>query len=190
MTHRLLYLCIHNVWNGTPKFEHACMFVVVHDCIPFCKIYCRMLNVREHLSWRFGYVWRSRFLNLVSVTSGVLFSYASIISGEFYFSECMEPCETRVIKFSRKLSIYSIKFPETNIFDIRLSLRPSLLQNQTEYLWSVDGHSMYNNINQFIYLNYENKYHNKIRLCSMTRDASVPCNRHLSFMTHVHETRI
>ena len=71
-----------------------------------------MLNVREHLSWRFGHVWRSRFLNLASVTFGILFSYASIIFGEFYFGESKEPCETRVIKFSRKLSIlqYSVLY--------------------------------------------------------------------------------
>ena len=72
----------------------------------FCEIkYCRMLNVREHLSLRFGYVRRSRFLNLASVTSGVLFSYASCIFGESYFRKSKEPRETRVIKFSRKLSI-------------------------------------------------------------------------------------
>ena len=69
------------------------------------SVYCRMLNVREHLSWRFGNVWRSRFLNLASVTFGVLFSYASIIFGKFYFGESKEPRETRVIKFARKLSI-------------------------------------------------------------------------------------
>ena len=42
-----------------------------------------------------------------SVTSGALFLYASIIIifCEFYFGESKEPCETRVIKFSRKLSI-------------------------------------------------------------------------------------
>ena len=38
-------------------------------------------------------------------TFGVLFPYASIIFGEFYFGESKEPRETRVIKFSRKLSI-------------------------------------------------------------------------------------
>ena len=64
------------------------------------KNYCRMLNVCEHLSWRFEYVWHSRCLNLVNVTSGVLFSYASII-----FGESKEPHETRVIKLSWKLSI-------------------------------------------------------------------------------------
>ena len=67
--------------------------------------YCRMLKVGEHLSWRFGYVISSRFLNLATVTSGVLFSYASIIFGEFYFGESKEARETRIIKFSRKLSI-------------------------------------------------------------------------------------
>ena len=36
---------------------------------------------------------------------GVLFSYASIIFGQFYFGEFMEPRKTRVIKFLRKLSI-------------------------------------------------------------------------------------
>ena len=45
------------------------------------------------------------YLNLASVTSGVLFSYASIIFGEFYFGESKELRETLVIKFSRKLSI-------------------------------------------------------------------------------------
>ena len=64
-----------------------------------------MLNVCEHLSWRFGYIWCLRCLNLASVKSGLLFSYASIIFGEFYFGESKEPCETRVMKFSRKLSI-------------------------------------------------------------------------------------
>ena len=49
--------------------------------------YCRMLNIGEHLSWRIGYVWRSQFLNFASVTSGVLFLYASIIFGDFYFGE-------------------------------------------------------------------------------------------------------
>ena len=67
--------------------------------------YCRMLNVHQHLSWRFGYIWRSRFLTLASVTSGALFLYASIILGQFYLGESKEPHETRVIKFSRKLSI-------------------------------------------------------------------------------------
>ena len=37
---------------------------------------------------------------LASVTSGILFSYASIIFGEFYFGESKEHCETQVIKFS------------------------------------------------------------------------------------------
>ena len=64
-----------------------------------------LLNVREHLSWRFGFVWCSQYLNLASVTSGILFSYASIIFGEFYFGELKAPLETHVIKFSRKLSI-------------------------------------------------------------------------------------
>ena len=41
----------------------------------------------------------------VTSTSGVLLSFASIIFGEFYFGESVEPRETRVIKFSRKLSI-------------------------------------------------------------------------------------
>ena len=36
---------------------------------------------------------------------GVLFSYASILFGEFYFGESKESRETCVIKFSRKLSI-------------------------------------------------------------------------------------
>ena len=36
---------------------------------------------------------------------GVLFSYASIIFGQFYFGESMEPRKTRIIKFLRKLSI-------------------------------------------------------------------------------------
>ena len=78
-----------------------------------------MLNVREYLSWRFGHVWRSRFLNLASVTFGVLFSYASIIFGEFYFGESKEPCETRVIKFLRKLSIlqYSVLYLHINHSD-------------------------------------------------------------------------
>ena len=69
-----------------------------------------MLNVREHLSWRFGYIWSSLCLNLASVTSGVLFSHASIrsIFGEFYLGESKESRETRVIKFSRKLSIVYI----------------------------------------------------------------------------------
>ena len=64
-----------------------------------------MLNVREHLSWRIGFVWRWQYLNLASVTSGVLFSYASVTFGEFYFGESEEPRETHGIKFSRKLSI-------------------------------------------------------------------------------------
>ena len=68
-------------------------------------LYCRMPNVGEHLSWQFGYVWRLRGLNLEGVTSGVLFSYASSMFGEFYFSESKEPHETRTIKLSRKLSI-------------------------------------------------------------------------------------
>ena len=47
------------------------------------------------------------YLNLMSVTSGALYLYASIIIifGEFYFGESKEPSKTRVIKFSRKLSI-------------------------------------------------------------------------------------
>ena len=45
------------------------------------------------------------FINLASVTSGFLFLYASIIFGEFYFGEHKKPRETRVIKFSLKLSI-------------------------------------------------------------------------------------
>ena len=71
-----------------------------------------MLNVGEHLSWFgehlswwFGFVWCLRYLNLASVTSGILFSYAIIIFGEFNFGESKDPHETRVIKFSRKLSI-------------------------------------------------------------------------------------
>ena len=75
--------------------------------------YCRMLNVGEHLSWRFGYVWCSWCLNLASVTCGVLFSYARSIFGKFYFSESKEPRETCVIKLSRKLNIlqYATKYP-------------------------------------------------------------------------------
>ena len=34
---------------------------------------CRMLNVREHLSWRFGFVWRSWYLNLASVSLALYF---------------------------------------------------------------------------------------------------------------------
>ena len=44
-------------------------------------------------------------LNLASVMFGVLFLYASIIFGQFYFGESMEPRKTRIIKFLRKLSI-------------------------------------------------------------------------------------
>ena len=62
--------------------------------------YCRMLNVRQHLSWRFGYFWRLQYLNLASTTSGVLFADAGTIVGKFYFSELKEPHE-----LSRKLSI-------------------------------------------------------------------------------------
>ena len=42
---------------------------------------------------------------MASVTSGVLFSYISIIFGKYYFSESKDPCKTRTIKFSQKLSI-------------------------------------------------------------------------------------
>ena len=45
------------------------------------------------------------FLIWLSVMSGTLFLYASIIFGEFYFDESKEPRETHVIKFSPKLSI-------------------------------------------------------------------------------------
>ena len=74
--------------------------------------YCRMLNVGKHLSLGIGFVRRWGYLNLASVTSGVLFSYASIAFGEFYFGESEEPRETRGIKFSRKLSIlqYTIQW--------------------------------------------------------------------------------
>ena len=83
----------------------------VHNLQILIKLqYCRMLSVREHLSWQFGYVWRSRFLNLASVMSGILFSYASIVFGEFNFGESKEPRETRVIKFSWKLSILQYLF--------------------------------------------------------------------------------
>ena len=98
------------------KWRNLQHFVCVGESEGICSIlfvlgmwrnvqYCRMLNVREHLSWRFGFARRSRYLNLASVTSGVLFSYESIIFGEFYIGESKEPRETRVIKFSRKLSI-------------------------------------------------------------------------------------
>ena len=40
---------------------------------------------------------------MASVTSGVLFSYASIIFGEFYCSGSKEPCKTRIIKLSQKI---------------------------------------------------------------------------------------
>ena len=53
----------------------------------------------------FGFVWCLRYLNLASVTSGILFSYVIIIFDEFNFGESKEPRETRVIKFSQKLSI-------------------------------------------------------------------------------------
>ena len=46
----------------------------------------------------FGYVWRSCCLNWGNVTSGVLFSYASIRFGKFCFSQSKEPLETEVIK--------------------------------------------------------------------------------------------
>ena len=81
----------------------------------------------EHLSWRFGYVRRSRFLNLASVTPGVLCSYASIIFGEFYFGESKEPHETRVIKFSRKLSILQYFIPEIK----KIKFKFFVLENAT-----------------------------------------------------------
>ena len=65
-----------------------------------------MLNIREHSSSRFGYVWCSRCFNFTSVASGVLFSYAFIwYFVSFIFATLKEPCETRVIKLSQKLSI-------------------------------------------------------------------------------------
>ena len=92
---------------------HICLPSMLHfpriDKIVFlCQgrfMYCRMLNVHEHLSWRFGHVWCLQFLNLASVMFGILFSYASIIFGQFYFGESMEPRKTRIIKFFRKWSI-------------------------------------------------------------------------------------
>ena len=56
-----------------------------------------MLNVCEHLSWRFGF---SDVRSMASVTFGILFLYASII-----FGKSKEPRETRVIKLSQKFSI-------------------------------------------------------------------------------------
>ena len=46
-------------------------------------IYCRMLNVGEHLSWRFGHVWRSRCLNL-AVSRLFYFHNASIMIVQLY----------------------------------------------------------------------------------------------------------
>ena len=67
------------------------------------KIYCRLLNFGEHLSWQFGYVWSSRCLNSESITSGILFWYASIIFRGFDFHDSKEPRETRVIKALAKI---------------------------------------------------------------------------------------
>ena len=101
----LYYVILNSQVVSLPLQSGGCKLLCSSGHLDRSRWYCRMLNVGQHLSWRFGHVWRSRFLNLASVTSGVLFSYASIIFGEFYFSESKEPRETRVIKFSRKLSI-------------------------------------------------------------------------------------
>ena len=77
-----------------------------------------MLNVREHLSSWFGYVWRSRCFHFVSVMSGVLFSCASIIFCEFYFHDSMEPRIIRVIKLSRKLSILQYVILNISMLDV------------------------------------------------------------------------
>ena len=64
-----------------------------------------MLNVGEHLSSRFGYVWCSQCFNFTNVRSGVPFLHASTIFHKFHFRDSKEPRETRVIKLSQKLSI-------------------------------------------------------------------------------------
>ena len=51
-----------------------------------------------------------RCLNLANATSGVLFSYTSIIFDMFYFCESKEPRETRVIKLSQKFSILQYSY--------------------------------------------------------------------------------
>ena len=66
--------------------SHSWISSLCNGSILMCY-YCRMLNVREHLSWQFGYVRRSECFNFTSVTSGILFSYASIIFDEFYFHD-------------------------------------------------------------------------------------------------------
>ena len=65
-------------------------------------IYCRMFNVREYLGWLFGYVWRSRFSNLARHVWRSMFVRKSLYLASFILANLSE---TRVIKFSWKLSI-------------------------------------------------------------------------------------
>ena len=78
----------------------------------FMWAYCRMLNVRD-----LGTSDIRGVLIFLSVTSGVLFLYASILFCEFYFGDSTEPHETRLIMLLQKLSIlqyvvYTIMIPE------------------------------------------------------------------------------
>ena len=54
--------------------------------------------------------------------SGILFSYANIIFGEFYFSESKEPHETHLVKLSRKLSIVQYISHQTYIYSLHFSV--------------------------------------------------------------------
>ena len=59
-------------------------------------------NVLEHLSWRVGFVWRLWYLNLAVSRLAFYFRMQALYLAGFIFGESKE---TRVIKFSRKLSI-------------------------------------------------------------------------------------
>ena len=119
--HKIYLYLILNIKNYTIRtFWEVASMAVTWRLVACLRSYCRMLNVGEHLSWWFGHVWRSRFLNLVSVTFGVLFPYASIIFGEFYFGESKEPRETRVIKFWRKLSILQYILLDNLVLDLTM----------------------------------------------------------------------
>ena len=49
--------------------------------------------------------------NFTNVTSGVLFSYASIIFRNLYFRDSKEPCKTHIIKESQKLRNLQYSLP-------------------------------------------------------------------------------
>ena len=83
-----MYVQLANVIVGN---RHSTSYLLL-DCL-----YCRFLNVCEHLSLCIGYIRCSWLFNFASVTFGDLFSYSAIYFMT-YFHELKDTCKTQEMK--------------------------------------------------------------------------------------------